>query len=359
MALRPVPVFGWDGDAQRATRTGGALALAGSGLGVLLSTGVSRWPLSVNVVLLVMLAGIGALGAFSVARPERMPPLAVVAALVGGTAFLGAGMVVVGPAAVADADNEMLFLIPLLHSAYFCRGWVVGLVGASASLSYGVVLLQVPSAMPAARWVTTSGALALVAALVFFTRRRDVSVMAASVEQALRDPLTGVLNRRGLEQQGARLHDGDSLSLLLVDIDHFKAVNDAHGHAVGDDVLVRVAQVLRSGLRDVDVAARYGGEEFVLLLPGCDAAAASAKARLLCERVAGRSSAWPAQVTLSIGVASGRRDGADLTSLLLAADHALYAAKSAGRNRVRVAALLTPVVPQQLRTEPEPQTELL
>ena len=346
-------MFGWEGDAEHATRTGGVLALAASGLGVLLSTGVSRWSPEVNAVLLVVLALVGALGAFALVRPARMPPLAVVGALVSGTLFLAAGMVVVGPAAVADADNEMLFLVPLMHSAYFCRAWVVVLVGATASLSYGAVLLEVPSAMPAARWVTTSGALGLVAALVFATRRRDVRLMAAAAEQALRDPLTGVLNRRGLEQQRARLEDGDSVSLLLVDIDHFKAVNDGHGHAVGDDVLVRVAQVLRSGLRDVDVVARYGGEEFVLLLPGCDSATALAKARLLCERVEGGSSRWPARVTLSIGVAAGRRDGADLAALLVAADRALYAAKAAGRNTVRVGAVPAAVVPQQPHTEPE------
>jgi diguanylate cyclase (GGDEF)-like protein len=348
-------VFAWEHDAERAHRTGGILAVAASALGMLLSAGVSQWAFVVNAVLLAMLALVGAIGAFAVVRPERMPPLGTVAALVGGTLFISAGMVLVGPAGVIDADNEMLYLVPLLHAAYFCRGWVVVLVGSAASLSYGAVLLHVGSAVPAARWVTTTGAFALVAALVFFTRRRDVQLMAAAAEQALVDPLTGVLNRRGLEQQGAHLRDGQSLSLLLVDIDHFKAVNDVHGHAVGDDVLVRVAQVLRSGLRDVDVVARFGGEEFVLLLPGCDAAAAVAKAHLLCERVAGGSLAWPARITLSVGVAAGRRDGADLTSLLVAADRALYAAKAAGRNTVRLgqAAPTTVVIPEQISLEPE------
>lgn len=334
-------VFADHEDVCRAIRIAGTLALLSSVLGALLALVVSRWTARETAPLLALLSLVAVVGGVAVRVPSRLPPAAVVVSLVTGTAFVSAGMVIVGSPAVDGADNEMLFLLPLLYSAYFCRPWVIALVTTTASVGYAVALLAVPSAMPAARWLTTTAALAVVAVLVSVSRARDMRRLATAAEEAGHDPLTGLLNRRGLEARAAvRLADGEPFSLLLVDIDHFKLVNDMHGHAAGDDVLVQVADVLRGGSRAGDLVARVGGEEFVVVLPACEAAEALRRARTLCHRVEQESPNWAAPVTLSIGAATELSTSdlaSDLTGLLTAADGALYAAKGGGRNTVRAA----------------------
>jgi diguanylate cyclase (GGDEF)-like protein len=164
------------------------------------------------------------------------------------------------------------------------------------------------------------------------------------------DALTGIANRRRLDrllaEECARVHrHGYPLSVLLIDIDHFKAYNDAYGHAEGDVCLKRVAQVLAGcARRPGEIAARFGGEEFVLLLPHTGARQAEAFAAD-CLRAIGdvaiphAHSDVGAHVTLSIGVACTEGLGADFTpgSLLVRADHAMYRAKRAGRHGVVVA----------------------
>lgn len=157
---------------------------------------------------------------------------------------------------------------------------------------------------------------------------------------AAHDALTGLPNRRGAlrrleaERQRARRTD-HPLSVLMLDLDHFKRVNDRWGHAGGDRVLVEVAQVLREELRGMDLPARYGGEEFLALLPGADAAQAMDAA----ERVRGRIGRLRVDVrgqgvrpTVSVGVSTWL-PGETVDQLAARADGALYAAKDAGRNR--------------------------
>ncbi|GGL18032.1 GGDEF domain-containing protein [Deinococcus radiotolerans] len=172
---------------------------------------------------------------------------------------------------------------------------------------------------------------------------RDAEVRAAAfAEAALRDPLTGAPNRAHAMQILAELHvqaqQGRSSAVALMDLDHFKRVNDTYGHAAGDAVLTRVVQVLRAALRDVDCVARFGGEEFVIILPGVSIR----DAEQVCLRLGQALSAltWPEihpdlRVTGSFGVAS-LREGVSLTALLHEADAALYEAKAAGRHAVRV-----------------------
>ncbi|MGC3996168.1 MAG: GGDEF domain-containing protein [Anaeromyxobacter sp.] len=128
------------------------------------------------------------------------------------------------------------------------------------------------------------------------------------------------------------------MGLALLDVDHFKAVNDRFGHSAGDAILCKVAEALSGAVRKVDLVARYGGEEFAVVLPRADRAAAAAAAEKLRAAVAqaliGPDPAAP--VTVSVGVASWPVDGADLPTLVDAADAALYAAKRAGRNVVQV-----------------------
>jgi two-component system, cell cycle response regulator len=157
---------------------------------------------------------------------------------------------------------------------------------------------------------------------------------------AVTDGLTRILNRRGfndtLEREMARAtRDERSMALVMIDIDFFKALNDEHGHQVGDDVLAAFAQVLKSQCRTFDIPARYGGEEFALILPGCDARNATVVAERV--RTAIESAPLPVHVTASLGISLFPAHGVDLDSMVKAADEALYASKRYGRNRVTVA----------------------
>jgi diguanylate cyclase (GGDEF)-like protein len=163
---------------------------------------------------------------------------------------------------------------------------------------------------------------------------------------ALRDGLTNLYNRRFLEEILERLcADAErrkaSISAIMMDLDHFKMVNDQHGHAAGDAVLREVAAAVLSCLRTTDVACRYGGEEFAIILPDCSAPAAAAKAEQIRSRINERTTASGLAVTVSLGVASIPETCGGQAKLLPEADAALYAAKQQGRDRVVVALLRT------------------
>src|SRR5690606_14663593 len=167
--------------------------------------------------------------------------------------------------------------------------------------------------------------------------------------QSIRDPLTGLFNRRYLEESAAREiarceRRGLPLSLLMLDIDHFKAFNDIHGHAGGDALLAQFGKLLAEHGRGEDIACRYGGEEFTLILPEAPAEVALQRATVICSavetmRVQHMGRELP-RVTVSIGVAAFPDHGSDPETLMHAADEALYRAKHEGRNRVVTA---TPV----------------
>jgi len=163
---------------------------------------------------------------------------------------------------------------------------------------------------------------------------------AELAEQSRTDALTGLPNRRSLgielasALESARA-DGTQLAFALVDVDHFKTVNDLHGHAEGDRTLVAIAHQLQAHRAGAFVA-RYGGEEFAILMPRVSMASARLQCEFLRESVQSLVSNIP--VTVSIGVAVLDRRGDDVAALCARADRALYAAKRAGRNRVEVAA---------------------
>lgn len=165
-------------------------------------------------------------------------------------------------------------------------------------------------------------------------------------EQAMRDPLTGLYNRRILgEQLGPLLslarRSDFAVSIVLLDMDHFKQINDTYGHGFGDQVLVELSRLIHQCIRDSDLAIRYGGEEICLVFPSTPAEDARAKIQLLLELLrhadvqVGEKSIG--NLSFSAGIAQFPRDGASPDALLQEADKALYQAKAAGRNRILLA----------------------
>lgn len=162
--------------------------------------------------------------------------------------------------------------------------------------------------------------------------------------QALRDPLTGLYNRRYMEdclQRFVRLAEREAreISLIMVDLDHFKRLNDEHGHAFGDQVLRDAALALTGSLRETDIVCRFGGEELVVILPDCPLERAADKAEVLRLRIEELSNTHGADISASFGVASLPHTSQSVADLLAAADTALYKAKQAGRNQVAKAPL--------------------
>ena len=177
--------------------------------------------------------------------------------------------------------------------------------------------------------------------------------------QALRDPLTGLYNRRYMEdclQRFVRLAERENreVSVVMVDLDHFKRLNDEHGHAFGDGVLRDTAMAIVGALRETDVVCRYGGEELVVILPDCNLDRAVDKAELLRLRIEALSKTHSAAISASFGVAAVPYTSTGVMDLLGAADGALYRAKQEGRNRV-IAAPTRPFHLDRLEDAFEPQ----
>jgi diguanylate cyclase (GGDEF)-like protein len=161
--------------------------------------------------------------------------------------------------------------------------------------------------------------------------------------QSTRDPLTGLFNRRYMEDSLEReLHraarEEGTLGTIMLDLDHFKALNDQAGHVAGDRVLRSLADLLRSHVRAGDVVCRYGGEEFTVLMPDAGLDETLARAEILRAAVEDASRTEPLPVTISAGVAVYPVHASSGSELIDAADAALYAAKARGRNRVMTAA---------------------
>ena len=164
--------------------------------------------------------------------------------------------------------------------------------------------------------------------------------------QSTRDSLTQLYNRRyvmeTLEREVSRSERSNKpLSVLMIDIDHFKRYNDTHGHEAGDHVLRQVGAVFRQSVRRSDIASRYGGEEFVIVLPDADSADAERCADKIRNRIAGLGLDFRGeqlgQITISVGIAAYPEAASDGEALIANADIALYRAKAAGRNCVVMA----------------------
>ncbi len=204
--------------------------------------------------------------------------------------------------------------------------------------------------LPAVKWPVAAllvAFLLVAVVLAWFLARALTGLHSRVAEQAVTDPLTGLWNRRRLDRLLVRevertLRFGHELSMLIVDIDDFKSINDERGHLVGDEALRRVAEVVRATVRSIDVGARYGGDELALLLIETGADGARVVAERLRNSVGNTSvtgsDGEPLELTLSVGVATLPDCAADPESLIDAADRALLAAKRAGKDRTHAAA---------------------
>ena len=238
-------------------------------------------------------------------------------------------------------DGAVLYALPVFWTTFYFGRRGAGVILACVAAGHAVTLLLLPAADAyPARWLDVMVSVCGVAVVVLVLEHRNELLLERLAGEARTDPLTGLLNRRGFDEHAAREfahvgRDGTSIALALVDIDHFKQVNDDWGHIVGDRVLANLARLLAGEARVIDVAARLGGEEFAVLMPSSDEAGAEAFIQRV--RAGLEASARPdlPAVRISAGVAAAS-EPRDVQVLLESADRALYAAKRGGRDRTVV-----------------------
>jgi diguanylate cyclase (GGDEF)-like protein len=211
----------------------------------------------------------------------------------------------------------------------------VAIVGCVA-VAHAFVLAALPaSSVYPGRWVDVMVAITATAVVVLALESRNRGLLGQLAAEARTDPLTGLLNRRGLEERAVvevarSRRDGTMLALASFDLDYFKRINDEWGHETGDRALSWIGRVLTAESRDIDTVARVGGEEFVVLLPGTHPDGA----REFTERVRASLDRHEMLNVPPVGVSAGivsMRDPEDLPTMLNRADSALYAAKRSGR----------------------------
>ncbi len=254
------------------------------------------------------------------------------------------GVVMIAQALIGappSGDASVLYIWPVVWSFFFLgrRGAVAILI--TIAVAHAFVLLELPAGRGyAARWVDVMVPSCIVAFVIVRLRALGEELLGRLAAEARVDSLTGLLNRRGFEERAALAmamaeREGSPMALAMFDIDHFKQVNDAFGHEVGDRVLARTGRLIERQARETDVVGRFGGEEFVVLLSGSDLAAAQSFA----ERVRGSLAAVPPPglpcVKVSVGVDAGR-PAVGVQDLRRRADEALYGAKRAGRDQTVV-----------------------
>jgi diguanylate cyclase (GGDEF)-like protein len=265
---------------------------------------------------------------------------------------LGAALISVAIATTRDyGDGAVLYMWPAIWTAYFFPARGAALMVAWIAIVHGAALVALPAAQASLdRWFDVVFAVTVVTAVVGRLSLDRDRLVARLKAEARSDALTGLLNRRGFEERLAierdRAHrDGTWLGVATFDVDHFKVVNDQHGHEAGDRVLTWLGRVLADETRGVDIAARVGGEEFVVVLAGADERAtvlfAERVRRLVAEagpRSGRETCGVPAhlRVTVSAGVAAAA-GAVDVQTLLERSDSAMYQAKGEGRDRVVLA----------------------
>ena len=280
--------------------------------------------------------------------PARAPALQRWAPLISLAGSLALALLAGGPGALLFTMPALLWCalayptrLNALCVLVVCLGSLLGIAGGWLDLGMDEVTLR--DVVSLRLGVAMMAVAPLLVAAMSASRER---ILKSLHHAAAHDALTATLSRAGFFQQAGQViaRRPRPLSALMLDVDHFKQINDRHGHAAGDRVLVDLAARLRTTLPDTALLGRLGGEEFAVLLPGCDVEQAQALAHRLCQRVDEEPFELlpglpPLAVSLSIGVAS-QVDSSRLhiDTLLHRADQALYRAKKGGRNRVVAAA---------------------
>ena len=243
----------------------------------------------------------------------------------------------------ASVTAQIFFVFPVLYGAsqLGARGAaVITSLAIAGEVAVVAVLLPAGDALVDAWYV--SAAMATTAALLTASSERHARLVARLEQLAAVDPLTGLATRRVLDDAAGSAMSGANgaagTALILLDVDHFKAINDTHGHAYGDEILNELAALLLDLSRSTDVVCRLGGDEIAVLLPGCAPGSAVVRAEEILaatrahtfRSVEGEALA----VSISVGCAHLPTDATDLRTLYSAADSALYEAKQQGRGRV-------------------------
>jgi two-component system, cell cycle response regulator len=230
-----------------------------------------------------------------------------------------------------------LLALPATYAVFFLRKLPAAFVVGLACGGYAIAAVAGPG-LPLGRVAVTAVGIAAAAALVGMQRASANRLIWRLSDAAVTDPLTGLMNRRGFqdlietELERAR-RSGQPLSLIIGDLDHFKALNDRFGHGAGDRALEQLALILDTAKRRIDTAARIGGEEFAVVLPDSDQHAAYILAERMRREVRETFVYEPYELTMSLGLATFPIHGSSVESLVAQADEALYAAKALGRDR--------------------------
>jgi diguanylate cyclase (GGDEF)-like protein len=273
------------------------------------------------------------------------------------TPLIGVGAIVVVDVGTRDAgiSAQIFFCLPVLYAATQLKGAGGILVTVSAIAGEGaVVVLLLPQGDAVSDLVHVGTALILTALVLIRAGVVQDRLIAQLRRQAAIDPLTGLVTRRVLDEAtqsaitGAGARAGTSL--VMIDIDRFKVLNDSYGHVVGDDALTHIAGILTGASRVHDVVARMGGDELAVLMPGCSYDVAVRRAEEFVALVRDTPLPVPGGTSVALSISAGAahvpQHGAHLRALYASADAALYVAKRGGRGRVG----------QVLDTEPQPPT---
>ena len=302
------------------------------------------WPL----LFLIPAGGFFALADWMLTRVER-PEYVMFGAWIGSEITV-AGAVWLEGGPKVSALAWLAIPVITLSSRFSMRG-----VAAGVAIAAGLVLAVSLGDDPHSVFANPDLVIAPLA-LILCVAVLSTPLMRSDIQHrsdAVIDQLTGMLNRKALSGRVQELAQqsevtGEPVGLIVADLDHFKQVNDTHGHSVGDVVLKEVAYLLRKELRAFDLAYRLGGEEFLVLVPGSSVEGTAELAERLREVIANAQISAGVAVTMSFGVgASGRGERFDYESVFAVADAALYQAKRGGRDRVCVegAALPLPLPP--------------
>jgi diguanylate cyclase (GGDEF)-like protein len=243
----------------------------------------------------------------------------------------------------ASVSAQVFFLFPALYGGFTLRRGGAILVGGAAIAGD---LVDVLTLLPARMAIVEAGyliaAIATTVALLVVSGERQDALVTELRTQAAIDSLTGLVTRRVLDEAASSALSGaaseQGTGLILLDIDHFKRINDEHGHLAGDEVLVQVSRLLLNGSRAADTVSRMGGDEIAVLLAGCSVDGLRSRAEQIVDNVRACEFTSDAGVrlpiTVSTGIAHLPTHGANLRALYAAADASLYDAKRCGRDRV-------------------------